>query len=59
MAETNRIEYKRVLISELHHGQDINRLKIVLVEQKYTVKWLVEQIGQDPVTVSKWCTNII
>ena len=39
--------------------EDINRLKIVLVEQKYTVKWLAKQIGRDPVTVSKWCTNIV
>lgn len=37
--------------------KDINRLKIVLVEQKRTVKWLAEQIGKDPATVSKWCTN--
>lgn len=37
--------------------KDINRLKIVLVEQKRTGKWLAEQIGKDPATVSKWCTN--
>lgn len=38
---------------------DINRLKIVLVEQKRTAKWLAEQVGRDPATVSKWCTNIV
>ncbi|QUB72307.1 helix-turn-helix transcriptional regulator [Prevotella multiformis] len=37
--------------------KDINRLKIVLVEQKRTGKWLAEQLGKDPATVSKWCTN--
>ena len=37
--------------------EDINRLKIVLIEQKRTAKWLAEQIGLDPATVSKWCTN--
>lgn len=37
--------------------QDINRLKVVLVEKKRTSKWLAEQIGKDPATVSKWCTN--
>ena len=37
--------------------QDINRLKLVLVEQKKTSKWLSEQLGKDPATVSKWCTN--
>ena len=36
---------------------DINRLKIVLAEKKIKSKWLAEQIGKDPATVSKWCTN--
>ena len=35
----------------------INRLKVVLVEQRKTGKWLAEQLGKDPSTVSKWCTN--
>ena len=38
-------------------SKDLNRLKVVLVEQKKTAKWLSEQIGKDPATVSKWCTN--
>ena len=37
--------------------KDINRIKVVLVEKKRTGKWLAEQIGKDPATVSKWCTN--
>lgn len=36
---------------------DINRLKIVLVEKKRTAKWLAGELGKDPATVSKWCTN--
>lgn len=36
---------------------DINRIKVVLVEHKKTNKWLAEQLGKDPATVSKWCTN--
>ena len=28
--------------------EDINRLKLVLVEQ----------LGRDPSTISKWCTNV-
>ena len=36
---------------------DINRLKVFLVEQKKTSKWLAETLGKDPATVSKWCTN--
>jgi transcriptional regulator with XRE-family HTH domain len=37
--------------------KDINRIKVVLVEKKKTNKWLAEQLGKDPATVSKWCTN--
>ncbi|MEG1622793.1 MAG: helix-turn-helix transcriptional regulator [Alistipes sp.] len=37
--------------------KDLNRLKIVLVERKKTGKWLAEQLGKDPSTVSKWCFN--
>ena len=37
--------------------EDINRLKLLLVEKKKTGKWLSEQLGITPSTVSKWCTN--
>lgn len=37
--------------------KDINRLKILLAEKKKTNKWLCEQLGVNPTTVSKWCTN--
>lgn len=37
--------------------KDVNRLKLVLVEQKRTGKWLAEQLDKDPSTVSKWCSN--
>lgn len=37
--------------------EDINRIKVVLAEKKRTNKWLAEQLGKDPATVSKWCTN--
>ena len=30
---------------------------MVLAEKKRTNKWLAEQLGKDPGTVSKWCTN--
>ena len=39
--------------------KDLNRLKIVLVEQKRTGKWLAEQLRKDTSTVSKWCSNKI
>ena len=37
--------------------KNVNRLKVVLVEQRKTGKWLAEQLGNDPSTVSKWCSN--
>lgn len=35
----------------------LNRIKAVLAETRHTGKWLAEQLGKDPATVSKWCTN--
>ena len=37
--------------------KDINRIKIVLVENKRTAKWLADALGKDSATVSKRCTN--
>ena len=37
----------------------LNRLKAVLAEQDKTSKWLTEQLGKDPATVSKWCSNSV
>ena len=39
--------------------EPVNRIKIVLFEKSRTTsKWLSEQIGVTPSTVSKWCTNV-
>ncbi len=35
----------------------INRLKIVLVEQGKTGKWLAGQLGKNEATISRWCSN--
>lgn len=35
----------------------INRIKIVLVEQGRTNKWLADRLGKNATTVSRWCTN--
>lgn len=35
----------------------LNRIKAVLADKDKTNKWLAEQLGKDPATVSKWCTN--
>ncbi|WP_293739744.1 helix-turn-helix transcriptional regulator [uncultured Parabacteroides sp.] len=41
----------------MEETKNINRIKVVLVEKKRTNKWLAAQLGKDPATVSKWCTN--
>ena len=38
---------------------NFNRLKVVLVENKKTGKWLAEQLGKSNCTVSKWCSNTV
>ena len=37
--------------------ENLNRLKAVLADAGQTNKWLAEQLGKDPVTISKCCTN--
>ena len=37
--------------------ESINRIKVVLADKNKTNKWLAEQLGKNPATVSKWCTN--
>ena len=37
--------------------KEVNRLKIILAEKNKTGKWLAEQVGKDPSTVSKWGAN--
>ena len=49
--------YGKLIIYPMGMTKDINRIKVVLVEKKRTNKWLAEQLGKDPATVSKWCTN--
>lgn len=35
----------------------INRLKVVLAEQRKTNKWLAEQLGKSEITISRWVQN--
>ena len=35
----------------------INRLKVVLVENEKSGKWLADQLGKSTCTVSMWCSN--
>ena len=41
--------------SHLDHARQ--KAQAVLADAGQTNKWLAEQLGKDPVTVSKWCTN--
>ena len=35
----------------------LNRIKVVLVEQGKTSRWLAGQIGRQENTISRWCLN--
>ena len=39
--------------------KSINRLKVVLVEKQKTGKWLAEELGKNPATISRWCSNSV
>lgn len=41
----------------LSNMPNLNRLKVVLVEQGKTGKWLAAELGKNTCTVSKWCSN--
>ncbi len=36
---------------------NLNRIKVVLVEQQKTGRWLAAQIGKSPCSVSQYCSN--
>ena len=36
---------------------ELNRIKVVLVEQKKTRNWLAGQLGVSVTTISRWCSN--
>ena len=37
--------------------ENLNRIKGALADAGKTGVWLAGQLGKDPITVSKWCTN--
>lgn len=47
-----------VKLVQMEENRELNRLKVVLADKKRTNKWLAKQLGKDPATISKWCTNI-
>ena len=38
-------------------SERINRIKVVLVEQNKTGKWLAEQLQKNEATITRWCSN--
>lgn len=42
---------------QLDFMSKLNRIKVILVEQGKTGKWLAEKLGKSTCTVSKWCSN--
>ena len=39
--------------------ENINRIKVVLVEKNKTGRWLADQLGKSTCSVSKWCSNTV
>lgn len=37
--------------------ENLYRIRAVLTDSGKTNKWLAEQLGKDPLIISKWCTN--
>lgn len=48
---TFALNFNKITMNEL------NRIKVVLVEKKKTGKWLAEQLGVSVTTTSRWCSN--
>lgn len=36
---------------------ELSRIKVVLVEQKHSYKWLAGQVGVGVIITSRWCSN--
>ncbi|GCB35210.1 helix-turn-helix domain-containing protein [Bacteroides faecalis] len=45
------------MAKEKEGNSNVNRIKAVLADKMKTNKWLAEELGVAPTTVSKWCTN--
>jgi len=37
--------------------KQLNRIKVVLVENNRSNKWLAQKLGKNEATISRWCTN--
>lgn len=41
----------------MEENNNLNRLKVALVERQRTSKWLAEQMDKSETTVSRWASN--
>ena len=41
----------------MEENNNLNRLKVALVERNKTSKWLAEQMDKSETTVSRWASN--
>jgi len=48
---------KQNITLRIMENRRLNRIKVVLVDKQKSNKWLAEQVGKDPATISKWVTN--
>ena len=44
-------------LKQFENMAQLNRIKLALVEQGKTGRWLAEELGKYACTVSKWCSN--
>ena len=52
--------YENLLyMTSIKQNVNFNRLKVVLVEQEKTSRWLAGQLGKNENTISRWCRNEI
>lgn len=54
----NRSKNKQKTIN-MDENTKLNRIKVSLVENHKTSKWLAEQMGKSDATVSRWVSNKI
>jgi len=39
-------------------NKELNRIRVVLAERNKKNKWLADELGKHPATVSQWCNNM-
>ena len=53
------IQQVTILTYHMEDNNNLNRIKVALVEHQKTSKWLAEQMEKSDTTVSRWVSNKI